>query len=504
MTPDYIIVQAGGKGTRLGHLTANRPKALVPIGNLPMIFYLFRQFPNSKFIIIADYKAEVMHQYLAAFAEVQYLIVNAHGAKGTCSGISLALAKLPPDKPFMLVWSDLILSKTFSFPQQTGDYIGLSHGFLCRWRYHSHQFEEIPSSDAGVAGLFLFHNKTVLEGIPEDGEFVRWLQQKNKKFKTISLEKTEEFGLLARVEEENNEKNFFQCRPFNQIIKSSDGKLIKKGIDAQGELLADREKNWYRFVSKRGFQAIPIIYNYEPLTMQQIQGKNVFEYSLDKEQQNQILYKVINCLRQLHSIEHVPVDYFSIYDAYIQKTWKRIDKVRDLIPFSDQREIIINGKKCHNIFFYKQEVEKRFSQYSCDHFTLLHGDNTFSNMMLDQDMNPVLIDPRGYFGHTEFYGDPVYDWAKLYYSIVGNYDQFNRKHFLLDIDSDKVRLSIQSNGWESIEEEFFHILEDEVNPEDIKLIHAIIWLSLTTYAWEDYDSICGAFYNGLYYLEDIL
>lgn len=75
---------------------------------------------------------------------------------------------------------------------------------------------------------------------------------------------------------------------------------------------------------------------------------------------------------------------------------------------------------------------------------------------------------------------------------------------MLDIDSDKVRLSIQSNGWESIEEEFFHILEDEVNPEDIKLIHAIIWLSLTTYAWEDYDSICGAFYNGLYYLEDIL
>ena len=125
-------------------------------------------------------------------------------------------------------------------------------------------------------------------------------------------------------------------------------------------------------------------------------------------------------------------------------------------------------------------------------------------MMLDQDMNPVLIDPRGYFGHTEFYGDPVYDWAKLYYSIVGNYDQFNRKHFLLDIDSDKVRLAIQSNGWESIKEEFFHILEDEVNPEDIKLIHAIIWLSLTTYAWEDYDSICGAFYNGLYYLEDIL
>lgn len=27
----YIIVQAGGKGTRLKHLTKNKPKALVPV-----------------------------------------------------------------------------------------------------------------------------------------------------------------------------------------------------------------------------------------------------------------------------------------------------------------------------------------------------------------------------------------------------------------------------------------------------------------------------------------
>lgn len=38
----------------------------------------------------------------------------------------------------------------------------------------------------------------------------------------------------------------------------------------------------------------------------------------------------------------------------------------------------------------------------------------------------------------------------------------------------------------------------------MKVLLAIIWFSLTTYAWEDYDSICGAFYNGLWYLEDAL
>ena len=47
---DYIIVQAGGKGTRICYLTKNKPKALVSVDNLPMLFHLFRQFPDKKFI----------------------------------------------------------------------------------------------------------------------------------------------------------------------------------------------------------------------------------------------------------------------------------------------------------------------------------------------------------------------------------------------------------------------------------------------------------------------
>ena len=50
-----------------------------------------------------------------------------------------------------------------------------------------------------------------------------------------------------------------------------------------------------------------------------------------------------------------------------------------------------------------------------------------------------------------------------------------------------------------LEKDISQLLQDEIVPEQIKLIHAIIWLSLTTYAWEDYDSICGAFYLGLFY-----
>ena len=137
-------------------------------------------------------------------------------------------------------------------------------------------------------------------------------------------------------------------------------------------------------------------------------------------------------------------------------------------------------------------------------FKLIHGDCTFSNIMLKEDTIPILIDPRGYFGTTEFYGDVAYDWVKLYYSIVSDYDQFNLKRFDLIINENEVTLKIQTNGWKELECDFFDMLGSEVDKRQMKLLLAITWLSLTTYAWEDYDSICGAFYNGIYYLEESL
>ena len=70
MRVEYIVIQAGGKGTRLGNLTKNKPKGIVPFKNLPIIFHLFNKYPQKKFIIISDYKYEVLDKYLESFAKV--------------------------------------------------------------------------------------------------------------------------------------------------------------------------------------------------------------------------------------------------------------------------------------------------------------------------------------------------------------------------------------------------------------------------------------------------
>ena len=505
---EYIIVQAGGKGTRLKHLTKNKPKALVPVENLPMLFHLFRKYPDKRFVIIADYKKEVMREYLSAFADVKYQIVEANGT-GTCSGVKQAMDLIPEKEPFMLVWSDLILPKQFELPKEyqdgnkpVNDYVGVSQTFPCRWMYKDGAFSEEKSTDYGVAGFFLFTEKEKISAVPQSGELVRWMQQSNLKFESVGLAGTKEFGIL----EEYNKLAREKCRPFNKITVDGDI-LVKEAVDAQGKKLAKRECAWYEKAKELDIPVLPKIYETSPLKMEFIKGRNIYECNFEIDVKRRILESLVNALKKLHSSETIEADTFSIKEAYYNKTIARLAAIEDLVPFAKEKEIVINGKRCRNIYYYKRELEQKLEQliYNCDRFAFIHGDCTFSNMMVRDNSEPVLIDPRGYFGYKELYGDIRYDWAKMYYSIVGNYDQFNLKKFRVEIGEvaeEGVHLEIESNGWEDMEKDFFKLTG--ADPYEIKLLHAVIWLSLTTYAWEDYDSICGAFYNGLYYLEDVL
>jgi len=491
MKIEYIIVQAGGKGTRLEYLTANKPKAIVPVENLPMIFHLFRKFPDKKFIIIADYKKDVLRAYLESFSEVKYQVVDANGT-GTCSGVKKAVDLVPENEPFMLIWSDLILSDKFHLPEEENNYIGISQTFPCRWKYEKDELVEEQSEEYGVAGLFVFKNKDCLKDIPQSGELVRWLKDQNINFEPIGLAGTREFGTLK----EYTNLNAMKTRPFNKMT-INDEVVIKEPIDKQGYALAKLEIQWYKYASKNGIKTIPKIINYEPLTMERIEGKNIYEIEADRE----VMDKVVNALKELHSIKTVPADSFSAKEAYYGKTMARLDKIHNLVPFADKKTITVNGRECRNVFFYTRDFERLIDRLNYSNFAFIHGDCTFSNLMLRNSGEPVFIDPRGYFGYTELYGDPDYDWAKFYYSIVGNYDKFNLREFRLYIGENDVKLDIKSNGWEHLSKDFFQLID--ADEKKIKLIHAVIWLSLTTYAWQDYDSICGAFYNGIYYLEEV-
>lgn len=498
MEATYIIVQAGGKGTRMEALTENKPKALVPVNNLPMLFHLFRKYPKCKFIIIGDYRYDVLEKYLKEFAKVDYQMVCGTGHTGTCAGMSEAVSLIPENERFMLIWCDLVLPADYKMPETDNNVIGLSKDFTCRWKYENNLFTEEKSQEYGVAGHFIFKDKSYLADVPTDGEFVRWLQTKGYKFEVQGLYHTHEYGLYQEWDKLPKTK----CRPFNRV-RAEENRFYKEAIDEQGKILAEREVAWYRALKGKHFANIPDIYEYEPLCMELIQGKNIYEYgNLSYDSKRSILRQIVDCLEQVHSLESIPADSESYRTAYLEKTYERLKKVRNLVPFANDEIVIVNGKQCRNIFYHQEELESLVMQYLPTSFKMIHGDCTFSNIMLKNDSIPMLIDPRGYFGTTELYGDEAYDWVKLYYSLFSNYDQFNLKRFRLHIGEEAVDIETASNNWEDLEDYFFELLEGKVTRQQMKIFLAIVWLSLTTYAWEDYDSICGAFYKGVYYLEE--
>ncbi len=499
---DYIIVQAGGKGTRLETLTTNKPKALVPVDNLPMIFHLFKKYPQAHFKIIADYQKETFKRYLDTYAKVDFEVIYAQ-KKGTCSGISECLDKLPADASFMLIWCDLILSDIVGIPQTINtNYVGISNDFPCRWSYKNNKFIEESSSEDGVAGMFLFKNKKEIADVPQEGEFVRYLSTKNLAFERLNMFGGLEIGTMLSYFQ--NELNKPKCRPFNKMEFKGDI-VLKYPLNEQGFKLAADEIAWYKKAIELGYHNIPKIYGYDPLVMEKVKGQNVFEYAfLTKGFKKALLAKIITALKELHNITPpIPANPSDCENNYITKTFDRLKTVEDLVPFAKDNFVVINGKKCANIFAVKDRIISQIQSMYPQEFHFIHGDCTFHNMMIETDgVRPILIDPRGYFGKTKFYGDIDYDWAKLYYSVIGDYDQFNRKNFSLEIKNSSVDLEIVSNNWKDLKTEFFEFTG--ADPRKIKLLHALIWLSLTTYAWEDYDAICGAFYKGLWELQEYL
>ena len=107
-----------------------------------MIFHLFEKYPDKKYIIIGDYQYDVLDRYLHTFAKVNFDMVDARGQKGTCGGLQDALEKVPEGQPFMLIWCDLVLPEEFVLPESSGNYVGISKDFPCRWSWNNDSFYE--------------------------------------------------------------------------------------------------------------------------------------------------------------------------------------------------------------------------------------------------------------------------------------------------------------------------------------------------------------------------
>lgn len=503
-----IIVQAGGLGSRMKELTTCKPKALIPVRNRPILFHLFENSSSDdEFIVIGDYKYDVLDRYLTTFVKDRRVILVKACGKGNVAGIKQALEYVPDNEKILLIWSDLILPKKIF---QLLDQINLNHGcaigtvnFRCSWRMEKQKIVHEAGDKNGLAGVYLFENKSLLSTLPAEGSFTTWLSEQNFPMVGVHIEDCEDIGTLEAYQKIETQE--FRCRPYNSIEINGD-KVIKLGLTDEAKQFIKREISWYRKAQEYGIVNVPEILADDPLTLTRIRGNNVFQTSLDDSQKEQVLTKIVSALNDIHAYGKRPANSWDLYQEYFVKTISRLQGILFAIPFFGEKKIRINDKECINVLqntqFFRELV---LSTLMKTHYCFYHGDCQLTNTLLNDEGKIYFIDPRGYFGKTKIYGDVRYDWAKLYYAICGNFDQFNVKNFSLNISELGVSYSIGSGGWEFLEDKFFSLLpKEESSEKEIKLIHVIAWLSLASHAWEDFDSMCVAFYNGTYLLQEWL
>lgn len=496
-----IIVQAGGRGSRLRHHTWNKPKCLVSVRGKPLLYHLFDEFKDNEFIVIGDYAFDKLSSYLEINSPgVKYNLIKTTD-KGTISGIKKALDLVEEDEPILLIWSDLIVNKVPKFTEINPTIVTTS-SFTCRWCvYPDNNLLEKPGNNRGVAGLFYFNNKTHLKDIPNSGEFVKWFSENIKKYSTIDVDDLEELGDFSNIESQNDRQGF--SRFFNDV-KILDDTVEKKCIDENYKSLISNEVNWYKSVSDLGFRRIPKIISagVDFYTMHRVKGSHAYAMNdLTEREKRAVLADYLDSLINLHDLGTKESKEDDVVKTYIEKTINRVQEVSSIIPGFEKESITVNGKKCQNIFNNMKIFDEIKNILMPKVFTPTHGDPTFSNTLVDNNLRVWFIDPRGYFANPGIWGDPMYDFAKVYYSAVGGYDAFNRRKFKLHIDDETVEiLSETPIFFKSGEDIFKDFFGNDI--KKIKILHGLIWLALSGYAKDDIDSVIGSFYYGLYWLQE--
>mgnify|MGYP001188378655 FL=1 len=490
----YVIVQAGGKGTRMGQYAQNRPKCLVPINDVPMIINTLNVYKDKEVIIIADHLSGMLKEYLRLFCKHTNYRIVITSEQGTAGGLKQAITYIPANEPFILTWADLFFEITQRFFFRNELLIGLSNTFKCRWSLKDKKFVNESSTDEGVAGFFVFKDKSKFKNLTLEKSLVRGFLTDNYTQKDIDsfyLTGCFEVGEKERYEEILDKK--ITHRFFNEVKIDGD-RVYKRCIDPKYDDVHKNEKSWYKAIGGR-LKNIPTIHSINPLVMDKIDGKHAWDIDQNK---STIINNYCDTLDALHSLGTSKGSIGECMSVYFTKAWKRVGEVATLLKHFNQPVITINGVSCQNPIYNLSVFEDSMSGIVNDNdYNIIHGDPSFSNSLVDKDNQIWLIDPRGSFGNTKIYGDRRYDWAKFYYSAVGNYDSMNSKKFKVTIkDIPVVELEIASNGYE----EYGDIIlqRSGMSKKEMDLIHANLWLSLTGYVKEDVEAALFSFYMGTY------
>ena len=206
-------------------------------------------------------------------------------------------------------------------------------------------------------------------------------------------------------------------REFNDLKSNSIEVYTKRSHDLSGEI------HYYNNIPRQIKDLFPIMLDHDNdntwYTMEKITGVTVTTLYLSRLLTHAQLEHVMNSVKRIQSVPVVETLDIHIYDNYTKKMIQRYSSY-DYSKYP-------NSAETHDAIMAQLTL---YEDNACGKMTVIHGDTVFTNILFNALDKIKFIDMRGKIGSTlTIYGDWLYDWAKIYQSLIG-YDKILQGKYL--------------------------------------------------------------------------
>jgi capsule biosynthesis phosphatase len=198
-------------------------------------------------------------------------------------------------------------------------------------------------------------------------------------------------------------------RSFNELNQDVIQTYTKKSSDLSGEIY------YYNNIPKKIKDLFPLFLDYDEdykwYKMEKVNGLTATSLYLSELLSIDNLRHIMNSIKRIQSVE-VHVSSVNIYGNYAKKLKERYENY-SYSKFENSNIAYQN--------LYDQLIE--YENCKKGRMTVIHGDTVMTNIILNNFGKIKFIDMRGGIdGMLTIHGDWLYDWAKLYQSLIG-YDK---------------------------------------------------------------------------------
>ena len=503
-----VCILSAGVGSRMGPLSENVSKAILPINFKAVISHIIEKFDqDTEFVIAVGHKKETVKNYLdLAHPEnnITYVEIDKYIGPGSGPGYSLLACRDFLQCPFVFFASDTIVLE--DIPELDKNWFGISPvknpEQFCTVKIKDNLVIQIDDKIvtnnkyafiglAGVKDYEIFFNSLEQNTQPISGEI-----QVSNGFKSLLEHKLEPIGFtwfdtgtlenftITNSHLSGDEKKFdfskgdeFLYFVQNRVIKYFTDESIAENRVKRAKLLSgltpkieNSTPNFYSYNKLDGNVLYDVLNDYILL--------NFLEWCKD----NLWTEKKLTNIKDKKEFENACKNF------YIDKTNQRLEKFFEKTSIID-KESIINGRMVPS-------VDELFSKIDWDDITHgiptgFHGDLQFDNVLSQDNGDFKILDWRQDFAGLIEYGDVYYDLAKLYGGMVLSYQSIKNNKFSFEMTNDEVfyQYDVNSNLMDAkdIFERF--ILDNGFNLKKIKIITGIIYLNMSPLHHDPFDHL---------------